>query len=65
MKSTAICQGCGADIVWLKTNKGKNMPVDASSYNGEKLYEHGKHVPHWSTCPKADKFRKKDAEGKA
>ena len=23
------CKGCGAAIIWIKTVKGKNMPVDA------------------------------------
>lgn len=23
------CRGCGADIEWVKTRTGKNMPVDA------------------------------------
>ena len=43
----ASCSGCGADIYWVKTKKGKNMPVDPS---GE---------PHWATCPDAKRFSKK------
>ena len=23
------CKGCGAEIIWIKTITGKNMPVDA------------------------------------
>ena len=24
----AICKGCGAEILWIKTPNGKNMPCD-------------------------------------
>lgn len=24
-----ICKGCGASIIWIKTEAGKNMPCDA------------------------------------
>jgi hypothetical protein len=40
------CKGCGADIEWWTTPRGKKMPVD-----------HGKATPHWSTCTKANEFR--------
>ena len=26
--SNGICRGCGANIVWVKTAAGKNMPCD-------------------------------------
>ncbi len=39
------CKGCGQTIFWVKTKKGKNMPVDASD------------VCHWETCPARDGFR--------
>ena len=42
----AQCRGCGALIYWIKTKKGKNMPVDADGQ------------PHWATCEKADTFRR-------
>jgi len=25
------CRSCGAEIVWLKTSAGKNIPVDADT----------------------------------
>ena len=40
------CRGCGAAIVWVKTAKGKNMPVDADGQS------------HFATCPKAQDFRR-------
>ena len=27
--NNAICRGCGASIVWIKTKSGKSMPCDA------------------------------------
>jgi hypothetical protein len=42
----SYCKGCGAKIYWIKTDKGKNMPVDPDG------------VPHFATCPKVVQFRK-------
>lgn len=39
------CRGCHAVIYWVKTPKGKNMPVDPDG------------VPHWGTCRKATDFK--------
>lgn len=41
------CTACNAEIEWWRTPKGKNIPLDAGTL-----------VPHWSTCPKADQFRR-------
>jgi hypothetical protein len=41
------CRGCGAWIYWIRTEKGKLMPVDPGG------------APHWATCPKAAEFRRK------
>lgn len=41
------CQGCGAEIEFWRTPKGKLIPLDS-----------GLLTPHWSTCPKARDFRK-------
>ena len=52
----AKCKSCGADIVWLKTQNGKNCPVDAGSvpegYQG--TYDRTAMVSHFETCPNAD-----------
>ena len=63
----AHCSSCRADVVWLKTSKGKNMPMDADylarihdmdddapEFNYE-LHHDG---VHWSTCKFADSHRK-------
>jgi hypothetical protein len=51
--------GCGADIVWLVTSNGKNMPVNADTIQeGDNQFDHKRHVAHWATCPKAQSFRR-------
>ena len=64
------CKGCGAAIIWIKTEKGKNMPIDGKPI---KVYVKADiptgplgaytlvnaHLPHWGTCPKVSEFKKK------
>lgn len=63
----AKCKGCGAEIIWIKTEAGKHAPIDA----GKRLFYLNNedadnlqwlafwgHEPHFATCPKADQFRK-------
>lgn len=54
------CKSCGKEIVWMKTKKGKNMPVNANTVQGkETVYDHTKgHESHFSTCDEAEKWRK-------
>lgn len=40
------CKSCNADIYWIKTANGKNMPVNPDGSS------------HFSTCPNADAHRK-------
>ena len=42
------CRGCNAQIRWIKTPKGKTMPQNLDG------------SPHWSTCPNAKDFHKKN-----
>lgn len=59
------CKGCGAEIKWIKTAKGKNMPIDAKSekryvmdlVTGEWSFKDA-YTQHWATCPKAKDFKK-------
>lgn len=58
----ATCRDCDADITWLKTKAGKNMPVNTESLESrdDTEYDANKgHEAHWSTCPSADNFRRK------
>jgi len=43
------CRSCAARIVWIKTESGKNMPVNAE----------GDPTSHFATCPDANRWRKK------
>ena len=66
MAGKSQCTGCGADIRWIKTVKGKSMPCNieevtiitkvGSIYRG--------FTPHWATCPKADEFRRREIANK-
>lgn len=53
------CLECGAEIVFLRTPKGKRMPVNAETVKDElEIYSQASgHVNHWSTCTKPDQFR--------
>lgn len=54
------CRSCRAQIIWLTTAAGKNMPVDADTVDPEdQEFIRDKHVTHWATCPDAGKFRRK------
>jgi len=66
--ATTKCRSCEAEIAFVKTKRGKAMPVDAESLTEEDVeilgrvgeevaYRHGEHVSHFSTCPDADKYR--------
>ena len=55
------CKGCQADIVWIKTTNGKNMPCDPKKVvivteNGETV---SGYISHWATCPQYKKFKNK------
>lgn len=72
------CRSCGATIIWLTLESGKDHPCDPElvcadelepgfkliTEGGEILTEMGDesisgYVSHFSTCPDADKWRKK------
>ena len=61
----AKCKGCGKEIVWGRTDDGKNIPLDrrAPVYllvegKGDvvKVIRGGGMVSHFSTCPHASQF---------
>ena len=61
----AICRGCGARGVWMRTRYGKNVLVElASTTEAEQkgsailLFDPKRHVAHFAKCPKADEFRR-------
>lgn len=61
---TSDCKGCGEPIVWMKTDAGKNIPVDPESIvdEGATVFDPDQMVSHFSTCAKADEFRKAKAK---
>jgi len=57
----AVCRSCGASIVWLKTEQGKNIPVDDNYalQGGETHFDRLRHTTHFETCPNAQQHRTK------
>ena len=60
----ARCRSCDAKIVWLKTKKGKNMPVDwdeDAQVDAEagRIFDRKGHTSHFDTCPDAEPWRSK------
>lgn len=61
------CRSCGAKIMWVKTAKGKNMPINydpdlAHEFVGEKgtkpEFDRDRMTSHFETCPNADDHRR-------
>ena len=55
------CRSCGAEIVWMKTDLGKNIPVDADDVVDPEatVFDPDTMTSHFATCPDANKWRKK------
>jgi hypothetical protein len=58
------CKSCGAQIQFVITKTGKKMPLDAKPrrfyvIQGGMPVQFQGHEPHFATCPKADRFKKK------
>lgn len=55
----AYCRSCGDPIVWIVTNAGKNMPVDAGTIEaGDEVFVPERHRSHFATCVHAAHHRK-------
>jgi hypothetical protein len=54
----AKCRGCSADIEWWTTTTRRKIPMNPMP----KYYSPA--IAHFSTCPKADEFRKASAQRK-
>jgi len=53
------CRSCGRRIVFVKTKKGRTMPVDASTATpGDQVFDPDRHRSHFATCGAADRHRK-------
>ncbi len=55
------CSSCRARIIWLRTIRGKNMPVDADTVAPEDdMFDpDSEHVSHFASCPNANQHRKR------
>jgi len=66
VNNQSLCRSCGAQIIWFKTDAGKNMPVDAETVEvGDLELDLTRHVSHFSSCPEAAKWRKGKTAAKA
>ena len=53
------CRSCNARIIWLKTEAGANMPVDADTVErDQETFDPKEHVSHFATCPNANAHRR-------
>ena len=63
------CKGCGADIWWTVTEKGKKIPLNDPPEKRFVIGDRGlvpddvaimvnTYTPHHATCPEVEKFRK-------
>ena len=54
------CKSCNAEIVWMKTQKDKNIAVDVETCDPERdtLFDRARMTCHFETCPYADSHRK-------
>lgn len=65
MNDIKQCSSCGADIVWMKTMKDKNICVDVPDEDDPlrdevltaTLFDRNIHKTHFETCPNAAKHR--------
>lgn len=53
------CKSCDAEIVWLKTKTGKNIPVDIETcdLDTDELFNRETMKCHFETCVNADQHR--------
>ena len=63
----AQCKVCQAEIRFIRTEKGRNMPVDVKPITV--ITSLGKtikaFIPHWANCLGAKQFRKQSTDGTA
>ena len=57
------CRGCGAEIVWITSPRGKPIPCDPPEVTVVTEAGHvvSGRVSHWATCPQAEQFRRRPA----
>lgn len=62
MAGKAKCRSCDADILWMKTVNGKNIPVDFDDeIEKETEFDRDRMTVHFESCPNSDAHRKAKA----
>lgn len=56
-KNHGTCRGCGADLEWWRSPRGRSMPMNPMHAGGDQA------VAHWATCPQAESFRNRNKAG--
>ena len=52
MSAYTHCRTCSEPIVWLLTDKGRKMPVNAeTAHRNDTHYDSDRHRSHFATCP--------------
>jgi hypothetical protein len=52
--------GCNRRIIFLPTESGSKMPVDADSVlPADEEFDPARHISHFASCPGANKYRKR------
>lgn len=55
----SYCRGCNERILWMKTKKGNNIPVNYDpEFVNETKFRYGRMVAHFTTCINAGEYRK-------
>lgn len=63
------CRSCGATVLWVETESGKKMPLDAeperrfvieAGHDPMRARLRNTYVSHFSTCPQAERWRKSE-----
>lgn len=61
------CRSCGVEIVFLRTKRGANTPVDGETVPADATHATGfdprVHRSHFATCPEANKWRNRGKRG--
>lgn len=59
MEETMKFKACGKEISFLRTDRGKAIPVDKDTVDtADEYFDPDRHVTHFRTCPMASRFRK-------
>lgn len=66
------CRSCNAPVLWVETESGKRMPLDAeperrfvleAGTSPMRARLRNTYVSHFSTCPQAERWRKEPSDG--